>query len=185
VDDLPGAGPDLDRLHPLVLLEARGDEEVPVGDRALGGDALLPGDGPGGVGRADAPALREPGRGRRVLRVAFRRAGVDPRGDRGDLLARQVAVVLPRADLRVRVPGRHAALDDDLLDLLGGRLRLLVLEEREGADVPGPVALDAALLEDRLDVLVVRDLAGRGGARGRRPPGDLFDRAARRLRGGR
>src|SRR6185295_1271502 len=60
---------------------------------------------------------------------------------------------------------------------------LVVLEQREGADLARAVALDAALLEDRLDVLVEGDLAGRRLARRSRRDGRFLDRAAGGLGG--
>ena len=126
--------------------------------------------------RGEVPALsiRPHFRRGHVLRVALRRAGVDPLHDRLDLLVVERAIVLEalHADGVVDRPGRHRVVADASLDRLRPRPRLGVGDERHRRDRVGPVAGFALLLEDRRDVLGERWriggrrlCAGHGGAR--------------------
>ena len=125
------------------------------------------------------------GGGGSVGQVAVRGAVVDPGADQLLLLGRQPAVVGEVAVLRVGVPRRHPPVLDHLGDHVGPAGRLLVLGQRERPDLAGPMALDAAAVEDRGDVLGERDRAVRG--RLLRPAdqaaGDVGRRLADRLAG--
>ena len=92
--------------------------------------------------------------GRHVLRVALRRAGVDPLGDRLDLLVGERAIVLEflDADGLVDVPGRHLSRLHAVLDRPRPGPRLFERDERHRRDRIGPVAGFALVLEDRRDV---------------------------------
>ena len=131
------------------------------------------------VGLADLPLVlvtEVDGRGH-VRGVAERRAGVDPAADQLDLLLaqRDVVLVVLDADVALDEPRGHRAalVAQSGPGLDGPRVgaHLGVGEQRHRGHRRGPVALLAALLEDRRDVPRERDLAvrrSRLGARGDR-----------------
>src|SRR5205814_1183287 len=124
---------------------------------------LVPAEGEDHVGLADAPGVRELARRRRLAGVALGAAAGHPRQQGGAVLLAQAAVVGPFAVPGVGVPGRHAVVADDLLDHVGPGQGVLEGQQRHWADLAGPVALLAVLLDHGGDVLAVGDdaVAGR------------------------
>ncbi len=123
---------------------------------------------------------------RHVLRIALRRAGVDPSDDRVDLVVGQRPIVLEMldADRPVDVPRRHLPRRHARLDGACPRARLFVGDERHRRDRVRPMTRLTFLLEDRRDVLGERHRRGVGGqgramvGRGeRRDPARLIGRS--------
>ena len=171
-------GPDLDRAHPARLGDARRrDALVPdVLRHRRHGEVVRLDDQVRlflAERRREVPALIVgPLLWRRhVLRVALRRAGVDPADDRVDLIVGERSVVLELldADGPIDLPRRHLAVADARLDRARPRPRLGEGHERHRRHRVGPVTGLALLLEDRRDVLGerrrLRGVGGRGRAR--------------------
>src|SRR6185295_4864935 len=91
---------------------------------------------------------------RHVLDVAPGRPGVDPPGDRLDLLLAERAVVDEPLDpdAFVEIPRRHFPADDSGLDRSDPRTDLLVRDQRHRSDVARSVADLAFLLENWRDI---------------------------------
>src|SRR5437899_749474 len=102
---------------------------------------------------ADMPAPRHVGH------VAFRRALVDPRRDRGDLVFGERRIVLEflDADVPLDVPWRHRARHRPGLDRSRVRPRIFVRQQRHGRHLIGPMAILAGTLQNRRDILGERD----------------------------
>ena len=127
VDDAAVGRPELDAADPDVFLQVGRDRDVEIRHGAVGrhresASVIL-------KTRSGLP-IDQPSANSRRLRqlgaVAFRRAGVDPRGDRVDLRLLQADVVGELADGRIGAPRRHLALDDLRLDRARPRPRVLV-----------------------------------------------------------
>ena len=103
------ARPHLEGLHPFVLGETKWQDDELVFDHAVRRHLELVGQLDHQVGFADLPAVSEDARRRPVLGIAWRRAGVDPGHDPGDLVGRQGAVVGEVVDAGIGVPRRHLA----------------------------------------------------------------------------
>ena len=63
------------------------------------------------------------------------------------------------AVLGIGVPGRHPLLLDDFADHLGPADDLVIARQRERADLAGPMAPDAAVLQDAGDLFGVGHFA--------------------------
>ena len=100
--------------------------------------------------------------GGQIRWITFGRAVVRPSGDHRDLLIAEggVLLVLLDADVFLDVPGRHGAgtVTDRraLFDPPGKPPRFVVRDERHGGHTHRVVAILAAALQDRRDVLVER-----------------------------
>jgi hypothetical protein len=79
-----------------------------------------------GIGFTHRPTLGEGAWFRRVLRIAFLGAAVDPCGDLVDLCLREAPVIGKTAVLRVGEPRRHFADEDGFADGLGPRAGVLI-----------------------------------------------------------
>lgn len=55
------------------------------------------------------------------------------------------------------MPRRHGVVGGDFGDHLGPADGFLIAGEREGADLAGPMAFDAALLQDAADLVAISD----------------------------
>src|SRR6185503_20967771 len=130
---------DFTRSDPGVLGEIRGYDEIEPGDDRPGryqvglrqrNDYIRP----------DVPAVAPLDGGRRILRVAFRGAGVDPGRDGAHIGFGEARVVLEMPVLRVGKPGRHLAGDDGGFHRLGPWPGALVAQHGERSGFAGPVA---------------------------------------------
>src|SRR5262249_52673240 len=97
--------------------------------------------------------------GRQVGGVAFGGAVIDPLGDRRDLVIgeRHIVLIVLDPDVLLDEPGRHGsalvAERGALLDRPGPRPRVLIGDQRHGRDAVLVVALLAASLEYRCNIL--------------------------------
>src|SRR5262249_10536563 len=113
------------------------------------------------IGLAEHPVVGEfPGR-RGIFLVPLRRAAIDPRGERLDFVVSQTALVVERVLVGRRLPRRYLAISGCSFASLGPRHRLFVGHQAERSDFTWPVANLAVLLQDRGDILVIRDLGRR------------------------
>ena len=132
------------------------------------------------IGRPELPAVRERGRRRQIRRVPFGRPGVRPAPNQRDLIRAQPAGAEELVIAGRRHPRRHLPRTRRARDVVSMLLRVRVLQQRKGRDLPGPMTGDAIGVEDRRDVLRERGVlrAGCWGAvlqssvlRCRSPPG--------------
>ena len=155
--------------HPGVFLERRGERNALPLDDAFRRHGIR-WQVECHVGR-DLPAALGPGdRRRRVPRIPFGRACIDPCGNQIDVQLLERPVVIEVAVARIGKPRRHRTSHHRLLDRPRPRARLLVGEHRERPDLAGAMAALAVLLENRNDVLMEshrrrRALVGRGHSR--------------------
>ena len=139
------------------------DLAPPVGRIRLYDYVLRPDDH---VGRPDVPGAQtvEHAQGRHVGRVPTRCAAVGPLRDlcELDLTERRIVLVLLNADVLLDVPGgHHAGVRPDagpLLDGAGPRPHVFVSDERHRRHAVGTMAVLAAALQNRRDVLGERHL---------------------------
>ena len=197
MDDADVPRPEVDRRDVRVAHQVRGDHEAAVGVGPRGGDREFLGRLEDEIGRPQLPVRRERERRRHVLGVAPWRAGLGPRLEDGDLLARERLVVLePGSDPGLGLPGRHLPFAGHQRDVRGALPRLFEGLQGKGADVMAAMAVLALLLEDRRHVLgecrrlggfrrlcllgrlVTPEAEGRAGTPSRRRSRALQDRTA-------
>src|SRR5580693_8775181 len=90
---------------------------------------------------------------RRILRVPFRRACVGPRGERFDVVVRQVTVVFKLAEMWIGGRWWHP-LCNHHLDRLGPRTRAFVIQEADSTGFTRPVTALAFSLQYRQNILI-------------------------------
>jgi len=161
------AGPNFRRRHPSIFRESCRDDDVDVLKRAGCRNRV-------GVRHLEydvrlyVPALLPLNRSRFASRIAFRRARVNPRNDRVNILFTKTPVVHEMTVPGIREPGRHFASEHGGFDGFRPRTRFRVGEQRHRADFSRPVTGLAVLLEDGKNVFVKSDvLRSRVGSKGR------------------
>jgi hypothetical protein len=106
----------------------------------------------------DLPTVRGPiDRRRRVLGIAFERAGIRPLGNRFDVACRERPIVGELAVRRIGKPWRHLAAFDFGLHRPRPRSRLAERHERHRCHLSGPMTRLTVLLEDGQNVFVEGD----------------------------
>ena len=149
VHDLGVARQDLDRGDPLVLgqpylADQLGELVRPPGwqlDRIQSGDE---------VGFAELPlAIREDRWGGRLGQVAGGCTGLGPGDESVDFRLVERTLVREAAGPAGGVPGRHGAVGDPASDRLRPGPHLVVGPERHRADLTGPMAAHAVLVQHR------------------------------------
>ncbi len=161
VDGLARARPELDGADPFVLEQVRGDDEVPVHIRTARREIVRGGHLQDEIRRAQVPPFRELPQLRHLCRIARRHALLEPVADRRNLGVGQAALVREVAVAVRGVPRRHVARLGDLRHQLALLFRVLVGDERERCGLPGPMACDAVVIQDRGDGLAERHRARR------------------------
>ncbi len=104
----------------------------------------------------------------RLRSVALGHAAVDPGFDQVALLARERGIVREMAELLIGIPGRHPPVANDFGQHFALGLGFVVAHQTERRRGSFVVAVLAALLQDRFDVLVEGDGDGRTWAPARR-----------------
>ena len=148
----------LDPLHPRVLREHGGDDEVLVFDHSGRRHVKRLGHAEDSVRLADVPSVDKLLVRRLFGEVALRTTLVDPLRDRFDLLIAQADVVGELADLAVGRPGRHSSFGHRVANRRTPIADHLVVGEREGPDFPFAMTLLTAVLQNRQHVAIVARL---------------------------
>src|SRR5262245_19157727 len=105
--------------------------------------------------RLDIPALSGPlNFRRRILRVAFLGSTVRPFGDSFDFSYFQRSIICEVTELWIRKPRKHFFRDNPGFLRFRPRAGVLVSEEGNRRDLPGPMEALTVLLQDRQDVFI-------------------------------
>src|SRR6266571_206616 len=170
MNDFAVAGKNLGRADPLVLFEVCWDDEVlnRVWSSRIDGEFLPEVEHSVWLAQPPAASRSKLRHGRKILRIAFLRALIDPCYDRVDVLLREPMIVSVLAVFRIRAPGRHLASEDFFLDRSRPRTSFFVSHQRHRSDVDLSVTLGAVLVKDRRNVSVESNLFAGASVRARR-----------------
>ncbi len=142
------AGTKFRHLHPAVFSKVRGHDLICVFDLACGGNRHRLRHPYDKVRLGNIPAAGPGWRRRSVVRAACGCACAGPGGDGGNLRVVKRIVVGEMAVSCVGEPGRHHLHFDRVRDRIGPRARLVIGDERHGADFAGAMAALAVVLKD-------------------------------------
>ena len=160
----------LGRADPFVLLEAGVGDVIPIriDPFRLDVDGLVVHVNDLVGCSVQQPAFGELGRRRQLGGISFGTAGIDPRVNEVLLVVGKHVLVGELAVGRVGVPGRHPLFADDFGNHLAPAGDFVVFRHGERADLAGPMAVDAPLVQQARNLVRVGDggfllrLRGRG-----------------------
>ena len=152
VHDLPVPGENLDCADVTRAVHRRGQNDVPEGVRAFGGQREGTWRRQHEVWRAQLPSAGEGGWRGQILAIPFRRTRALPRAEHSYIGVAEAALADEPAVTRLRRPWRHVPARRDLHDLPRMPSRIVEGQEREGARTFGVVAGRTAPIENRSDI---------------------------------
>ena len=169
-------------FHPACFRNWDGENKVPVGVYAGGGEQKRLGGFHDEVRLAELPSFRKVGLTRQICGTALQHALFHPFLDELNLLVAQATLVREFQGLRLGQPRWHETRVRNSYDLAAVLLDILVGEQRKRPCLTGPVTRGTIFKDDGRDIAVERDSPLTSCRAQSRLPSDLRFRYSRQVR---